>query len=147
MICTWYLLFGHENLYIGIYCKGSCMHMWLWVSKKNLPSQVGTWFYNDMTIWHEVTKMTNGCHFDHFMLNSHAILIHCFYLCLLYSLVENMIKKNRNHVPLWFFWPPWSAVSKRLHICFFGFTSAILKFRGHVIHHWKDIFKTFLAVY
>jgi hypothetical protein len=30
---------------------------------------------------------------------------------------------------------------------FLGFTIAILKFWGHVIHHWKGIFKTSLAVY
>jgi len=28
-----------------------------------------------------------------------------------------------------------------------GFTTTILRFWGYVIHHWKGIFKTFLAVY
>jgi hypothetical protein len=30
---------------------------------------------------------------------------------------------------------------------FFGFTTAILKLSGHVMHHWNGIFKTFLAVH
>jgi hypothetical protein len=28
-----------------------------------------------------------------------------------------------------------------LHICFWGFTTAILKLRGHVIHRWKGVFQ------
>jgi hypothetical protein len=42
---------------------------------------------------------------------------------------------------------PEYAVTKRLHIFLFSFTTAILKFGGHVIHRWKGIFKTFPAVY
>ena len=30
---------------------------------------------------------------------------------------------------------------------FLGFMTAILKFWGHIIHCWKDIFKTYLEVY
>ena len=37
------------------------------------------------------------------------------------TIVENMVKKNHNRFPLRFFWPPWSVVTKRLHICFFWF--------------------------
>jgi hypothetical protein len=50
-----------------------------------------------------------------------------------------MLKKNRSRFPF--------AGNKRLQICFFGFTTAILKLWGHVIHRWKGIFKTYLAVY
>ena len=64
------------------------------------------------------------------------------------SLVENMVKKNYSRFPI--------AVLLTTLICsqltiadlfFFSFTTAILKFLGHVIHHWKGILKTYLAVY
>jgi len=31
------------------------------------------------------------------------------------------------------------AVTKRLQICFVGFTAEILRIWGHVIYHWKGI--------
>jgi hypothetical protein len=40
-----------------------------------------------------------------------------------------------------------SAVTKRLQICFVGFTTEILRIWGHVIYRWKGIENIFPAVY
>ena len=62
------------------------------------------------------------------------------------SLVENMVKKNCSRFFIVVLLTT-LICSKRLHICFLGFTTVILRFWGHVIHGWKGIFKTYLAVY
>ena len=43
--------------------------------------------------------------------------------------------------------PDLQSLNNCKFVCFFGFTTAILKLWGHVIHYWKGFFKTSLAVY
>ena len=55
------------------------------------------------------------------------------------SLAENYAKKNCSQTWLRFFWPAWCAIDKRLHNCFLGFMTEILRIWGRVLHRWKGI--------
>jgi hypothetical protein len=62
-----------------------------------------------------------------------------------HPLVENVAKKNRSHFSIAVLWPPWSAVVKQLHICFFGLPSEIVGIGGGGINiplerSWKSKF-------
>jgi hypothetical protein len=43
--------------------------------------------------------------------------------------------------------PPWSAVTKRMHICFFGLPVEILRIWGLLMYRYKGIENTFPMVY
>ena len=63
------------------------------------------------------------------------------------ALVENMVKKKRSGFPIAVLLTTLICSQQTIANLFFGFTNAILKFWGHVIHGWKAIFKAYLAIY
>jgi hypothetical protein len=77
------------------------------------------------------------------LLDSHSLPSRCLWVpyCFVY-LEASSLDTSRKHgkkriaivFPLRFFWPPWSAVSKRLHICFFGLPTKISRIWGLLIY-------------
>jgi hypothetical protein len=64
------------------------------------------------------------------------------------TLVEHIAKKQTAVVfPLQFFRPPWYAIIKQLHICFFGLPTKILGILGLVIYRWIGIENIFPTLY
>ena len=57
------------------------------------------------------------------MVHQKLVFSSSFHVCIVFvfpfpSLVENMVKRSAIVFPLWFFWPPCSAVAKQLQIYF-----------------------------
>jgi len=73
--------------------------------------------------------------------NLHLTLINLF------SVVENMVKKPQLFSHCGSFDHPDLQLLNNCGFVIFGFTTAILKLWGHVIHRWKGIFKKYIEVY